>query len=261
MIFGDETLHLLFSVTGIVVLLMIGAMWIRLRDSRAARTFLVAVAVFYAIATVHGVSTIAGKLLAYGYHPFRVSDVPSGSRTAVVILGSGSVTVGDWWGDNYSVVDRAGAQRVLEAMHVYRLIHPAYMISSGGDFRPSRHRVPGGETMRDALIALGVPRERILVETESKTTRDEAVIVAGMLKALPVDRVVLVTSESHMRRALGAFRAVGLDCVPAVAVEFDFGNEWPRRLLPSRDGLDGSSAIAHEIAGFAYYAARGWWVR
>ena len=261
MIFGADLLRIFFSVGGAIASLLVAAGWLRLRNTRAARRFLYTVAAFYAVVSLLCVPTAAGKVLSHGYHPFLASDVRAGSRVAIVVLGTGSVTVGDWWGDNYSTVDRGAAQRVLEAVHVYRQIHAEYVISSGGDPHPSPRRTPSGDTMRESLVALGVPAERIRVETRSRTTRDEAVIVAAMLRNLPVDTIVLVTSESHMRRALGAFRAVGIQCVPAIAVEFDFGADWPAEVVPTREGLDSSSVIAHEIAGFAYYFARGWWVR
>ena len=41
--------------------------------------------------------------------------------------------------------------------------------------------------MAETLLTLGVPKERILVETESRTTRHEALIIKEMLAAHPVD--------------------------------------------------------------------------
>src|SRR5207244_11392553 len=79
------------------------------------------------------------------------------------------------------------------------------------------HTNPSALTMRNELVQLGVPAERIVLEASSQTTRDEAVLIAPMLRAMSVTRIVLITSDIHMRRALGAFRAVGIDPVPAIA--------------------------------------------
>jgi uncharacterized SAM-binding protein YcdF (DUF218 family) len=35
--------------------------------------------------------------------------------------------------------------------------------------------------MKDALVGAGIPRDRVVVETISKTTRDEAVVVSQLL--------------------------------------------------------------------------------
>src|SRR5262249_30292712 len=152
--------------------------------------------------------------------------------------------------------DPSAATRALEAARVVKLIDPAIVISSGGNADPRSPRRPTGETIQSTLIAIGVPAERILVETLSRTTRDEAVVIQPMLKAQGVEQVILVTSQTHMRRALGAFRAVGVMAIPAVAQEFDRTRELAEWVLPTHDGLIGASTNAHEIAGIVYYWLR-----
>jgi hypothetical protein len=62
-----------------------------------------------------------------------------------------------------------------------------------------------------------------------------------------------------MRRAVGAFRAVGVNPLPAIAPDPKYRVRWVAWLRPSRDGLNLSSQLAHELAGIPYYWARGWW--
>jgi uncharacterized SAM-binding protein YcdF (DUF218 family) len=104
-----------------------------------------------------------------------------------------------------------------------------------------------------------VPHDRIVLESASRNTRDEALVIAPMLRELGVDRVVLVTSAVHMRRAVGAFRAVGVNPLPAVAPDPKYRVMWVAQLRPGREGLNLSSQVAHELAGLPYYWARGWW--
>ena len=53
--------------------------------------------------------------------------------TAIVLLGAGGETVVGWEKDRpLSILDLDGAARVLEAARVFRLIDPAWIISSGG---------------------------------------------------------------------------------------------------------------------------------
>ena len=112
--------------------------------------------------------------------------------------------------------------------------------------------------MRDAMIRFGVPASRILVEDRSRTTRDEAVLIAPMLRSLNVDHVILVTSDFHMRRSLGAFRAVGIPAIPAIARDPFLSYPWSRWILPSSHGFELTSAVVHEVGGIGFYAARGW---
>jgi uncharacterized SAM-binding protein YcdF (DUF218 family) len=147
---------------------------------------------------------------------------------------------------------------VLEASRVFRAIDAAWVISSGGKVHLDEPAVPSGESMRDALMQLGVPRERIVVETESRNTHEEAIVIAPMLRSLQVDQVVLVTSDIHMLRSLCTFRAAGVDAIPAIARN-PYADAPPRqRVVPGERGLMLSSAVAHEVLGIGYYYVRGW---
>jgi uncharacterized SAM-binding protein YcdF (DUF218 family) len=225
--------------------------------SLAARRFILAVTAVYYVAATYPISHAITRLLESGYHPLARSDVPPG-RTAIVVLGSGSFTARAWNESRFSMPDPNGAERVIEAVRVYHLIDPEWIISSGGVVGMMDPEAAGGKVMADALVQLGVPAERILLETTSLTTRDEAVIVERMLKPLNVDHVVLVTSDIHMRRSVGTFLAVGIDAVPAVARSPHFAAPWNINLVPSESGLEETRAVAHEILGIGYYALRGW---
>jgi uncharacterized SAM-binding protein YcdF (DUF218 family) len=112
--------------------------------------------------------------------------------------------------------------------------------------------------MHDELVRLGVPASRVIVETASHDTHDEAVILAPMLRTHGIEHVVLVTSATHMRRSLAVFRAQGWNAVPAIAPDPGFTSTWAAWLLPSAIGLDLSHQVVHELIGLPYYWARGW---
>jgi uncharacterized SAM-binding protein YcdF (DUF218 family) len=133
------------------------------------------------------------------------------------------------------------------------------VISSGGLVDPDDTNEPTGQTMRNALVRLGVPETRVIVETKSRNTHEEAVIVAPLLASMGIRQTVLVTSRIHMRRSLGTFKAVGINAVPAVAKPPDTNLSTLDWLLPSGLGLYEGSQVAHEALGLLYYAARGWY--
>jgi uncharacterized SAM-binding protein YcdF (DUF218 family) len=252
---ASDLVWFVFSSGGAVALTLGTALWVWIRPrSTLARRVLLTVAVLYALASVYGVSYPVGRLLVLGFRPLERADVPAGS-SAVVLLGSGTFTALDWDDHRLSVLDPAAASRVLEAVRVFRIVDPAWVISSGGLVDPDERVEPSGITMRDALVTLGVPASRILVESRSRTTHEEAVIVAPMIEPLNVDHVILVTSDTHMRRSLGAFRAQGVDAIPAIARHPYVDAPW---LIPSEAGLAESALVAHEIVGIGYYLVRGW---
>ena len=256
----SDSVRFIFSLSGLACSLLAGALWLRARPSSAApRRYLFAVAVAYWLAGTYGVDYLAGRLLVLGFHQFSAADVPAGS-TAVVLLGSGSVTARDWDNHRYSVVDPAAQMRVAEAARVYHLANPAWVISSGGGY--SQQAGPasaGGVVMRDDLIRLGVPANRIFAESESGDTRDEATLIRPMLTTLGVEHVILVTSELHMRRAIGIFRAAGIDAIPAKARGLFDAMPWYRWIVPSDEGLAEAELVAHELLGIPYYRLRGWY--
>jgi uncharacterized SAM-binding protein YcdF (DUF218 family) len=151
------------------------------------------------------------------------------------------------------------AARVLEAWRVYRIARPAWVISSGGLPTPDDPSEPSSTNMRDMLVRLGVPAHQIVTESASRETHENALASAAIVRELHADAVVLVTSAVHMRRALGAFRAAGLQATPAAAPDPWFQNTWHAWLLPTDHGLYFSGAVAHEVLGIPSYWLRGWW--
>ncbi len=248
-----------FSASGAIACLAAGALWsILSRGSAASRRVLLATAVVYWVASAYAVPDAVRSWLAAPYHPLTREDVPAG-RTAVVLLGSASLQFRDWSENTFAIVDGISASRLLEAARAFRLLNAEYIVSSGGLIAVSERTRASGLTMAEALERLGIPADRILIETESKTTRDEALIVREMLARHPVDQVVLVTSQIHMRRSVGAFKAVGIEVIPAIAREPRSLDTWWEKVIPTDKGLEESSLAAHELGGILVYRLRGWY--
>jgi uncharacterized SAM-binding protein YcdF (DUF218 family) len=164
------------------------------------------------------------------------------------------------WDGSITVTTPIEAERVLEAARVFALISPAWIISVGGQPDADDPGLPSAVTMRDELVRLGLPAGRIVLESRSRSTRENAVFAVSTLKSLVVDRVVLVTSDPHMRRSLGAFRALGIDAIPASARGGDPPSRW-WEWLPTTTGREWSGRVVHEAGGIVYYWLRGWWRR
>jgi uncharacterized SAM-binding protein YcdF (DUF218 family) len=240
------------AVVAFLACVVMTAVWPR---SSTVRRFVLAIALGFVAAGTYVVPALLTRLWSYGYQPFR-SDLRS-PHTAIVLLGSGEEQV-HGWSDPWSVMNQVETERVLEAARVYKLIAPDWIISSGGGpyYDPSAR--PSSEAMRDALVQLGVPASRIVLESSSRDTHDEAVLIAPMLRARGVANVVLVTSAVHMRRSIGVFRAVNVSVMPAIAPASGPARIWYKRYLPSREGLEASAQLAHELIGTPYYWIRGW---
>jgi uncharacterized SAM-binding protein YcdF (DUF218 family) len=247
------------SATGLVCLPLLAAAWVRLRPgSRAARRSLTAVVFMYVSASIYAVPYTVSRVLVAGFDRFSAAD--GKDAKAIVLLGGGSATIeADDSSRHIVVMEHAVAVRVLEAARVYDLIGPVWIVSSGGVGKSDVYREPSAVTMRNALVKLGIPESMIVLEMASLSTHDEAVIIARMLRSLGVTRSVLVTSDIHMRRALGAFRVAGVSVVPAIAPDPMRADSLWQWALPSERGFRHSDLLVHEAFGLAYYAAKGWW--
>ena len=142
--------------------------------------------------------------------------------------------------------------------HAARLFHRGVaprVIVSGGSYAVESGQAPPTQTeavaMRQFLVALGVPEDRIVMEGKSVNTignmRETRALVGTA-------RVALVTSAFHMPRALRLAREAGLN---AAAFPTDWqalplqGPFW-EHLLPSVGGLAGSGVAIKEYLARAF---------
>ena len=91
-----------------------------------------------------------------------------------------------------------------------------------------------------------------------RNTHDEAVIVSEKARSLAFERIIVVTSPSHTRRACAALENEGATviCVPSQQIRFDFENLERTWELDSR--LRAFGTLLHERVGLFYYRMRGW---
>jgi uncharacterized SAM-binding protein YcdF (DUF218 family) len=254
-----DLVFFVFSIGGAMSAVLVALIWVLARPHAVfPRRLLIVVIAFYTVCTIYPITFASAGPLIGRMQPLVASDVPN-RRTAIVVLGSGGFSAHDWDENTRTLPDPMGANRVMEAARVYRIVNAEWVISSGGRPVTTDMTPASALTMRDMLIELGVPASKILLEDRSRNTHDEAVLVAAMLKTMPVEGVVLVTSDVHMRRSLGAFRAVGIDATPAIARRPHYATPWDLPWLPSNAGMTEATSVGHEYLGIAYYALRGWY--
>ena len=101
------------------------------------------------------------------------------------------------------------------------------------------------------LIADGIPREVIVTEWGSASTRENAMETAHLIQGMP-GKKVLLTSDFHMYRALRVFRKLGIEVTPMAVPDVLHATEhWNGRFTAFE-------IMLAESAKIAYYAVRGW---
>ena len=227
--------------------------WVRPQPRLGRRIHLALGATFF-VSLFWPTAYLAALPLTRVYQPVTLGPTPG--RTIIILLGAGHGVSSDWRGADLPVIDDTVVERIGEAARQYHLSGDARIISSGGG--DNRSVWTDAEIMRRELVRLGVPDEHIIKEDTSAITRDEVLAVADILKQQPAQRIVLVTSQLHMVRSIGAFRAGGIDPIPVVSRD-GWPHAWWIWLAPSGGALSQTSAVFHEYLGIAMYWARGWY--
>jgi uncharacterized SAM-binding protein YcdF (DUF218 family) len=190
-------------------------------------------------------------------YPALATAAEARNARIIVVLGAGNATIQSA-GQSLNLVTMTAALRLLEAARVYRLLDRPTVIVSGGVTGRNIGARSEADAMRRAILELDVPADRVMVEEESKTTRDEAIVIARMLADRPRQPIVLVTSATHMPRAIAVFRAVGLDPVPCPAPYASDHSFERGRWLPSDLALMMFDTLLYDTAATWYYRLRGW---
>lgn len=87
--------------------------------------------------------------------------------------------------------------------------HNCIIVTCGA--QGSNEPAPEAQVMRDELIRQGVPEEAILVEDQSFNTRQNINHAVSLLEGREVRRVLIVTSDYHLPRAMAIAEDAGLD--------------------------------------------------
>lgn len=224
--------------------------------ARWGRRWLAAVVVFYVLLSNPVVIGLFARTLTGGYRPLASAGEARGA-TVVVVLGAGSVNLRAT-GRQLSLVTMEAGLRVLEAARLFDLLEGPLVIASGGVTEHDRNAAPESFAIQRALIQVGVTPDRILLESESKNTRDEAIVIKRMLADRGVTDFVLVTSPLHMKRSMLAFEQQGMHPIPSPSPLVPDRSTERSRLLPSDVWLQIGDSILYEWLARGYYWWKGW---
>jgi len=185
----------------------------------------------------------------------------SGAR-AVVVLGGGHVELSPGAGGG-SELGRGSTMRALRGLRLALDLDLPLVYSGGSPLTPEGS-APEAEIAVAFFESFGLPRDRIIVEGESRDTFENAALTAKALAISGIGMgkdaeapVILVTSALHMPRSALAFKKTGLRFIAAPAdYRVDRKALVAADFLPSAEALLLSFDSLHEYIGLAYYALR-----
>jgi uncharacterized SAM-binding protein YcdF (DUF218 family) len=191
------------------------------------------------------------------YPPVEILESPVASM--IVVLGG---TIAMPSPPRLEVELHESSDRVLHAFRLYQAGKAPVIFLSAGNLFSEPKMKSEAFYISSLLQEWGVPPEAIVSEGDSRTTHENALQTLRFLEARSIvdTPVLLVTSASHMPRAMAVFRQSGINAIasttdvsagPGVLTGiFDF--------LPSVGALKGVTSAWHEYLGTWVYRARGW---
>lgn len=146
-------------------------------------------------------------------------------------------------------------RRLEYAVWIYRRYGPLPILVSGGVTTASAPSVAA--TMREVLRKEAIPDSSIWLEDRSRSTHENAVFSAQVLRQHAVSRVALVVDATSMPRAAACLRKSGLEVMPAPCVFHDLG-DLRDELLPNWRSVRRNEETLHELLGLVWYRMHGW---
>jgi uncharacterized SAM-binding protein YcdF (DUF218 family) len=164
----------------------------------------------------------------------------------------------------------AAADRLFYGAKLYEEGKAPRLILSGGeiDFLSTSTQSPAKD-MEEILNMLGVPSSAITLLELSQNTHDDAVYTCAYMRQNGIKDGLLVTSATHMPRALALFQKQGCDVTPAPADFSVTQAAWERlwhpnfeefliNLIPSESNLSLFTKSLKEYIGMGVYWLQGW---
>jgi uncharacterized SAM-binding protein YcdF (DUF218 family) len=221
------------------------------KNGRAGLFSLLAISLLYVCSIGIAPITVVGSLEEM-YPPIPVEEQPSAD--AIVVLGGFTYQV-----DREGSVPNIGhaVDRLFHGVRLYKAGKAPRVMLIGG--AALEGYVPESKVMTDMAGELGVPEHVLLLEGKSRNTRENAMNAMETMKQHNINRILLVTSASHMRRARGVFEKLGLKVIPAATDYQIDGHEltildW----MPDAGTLSLTTLGIKEYIGYWVYRLRGW---
>jgi uncharacterized SAM-binding protein YcdF (DUF218 family) len=178
------------------------------------------------------------------------------SFDAIVVLGAGHV-LGPSPEQDHLIAETV--LRVMGGVRTWQRQKSGWLVLSGGSSRPPANRQ--AQLMRQLAVKLGVPRENLIMEGQSRNTRDHPLYVSRLPEFNPQKTIAVVTSPWHLRRAMREFVKFFPRSIPMTAYPISDRRSkttW-RDWLPNIWVLKNFTLFFQEHIGYLWYRLLDQW--
>ena len=180
-----------------------------------------------------------------------------GTISGIIILGG--------FEDAYSTQARGtlivgdAAERLTEGVLLAHRLPHARVIFSGGSATIINASPSAAGAVASYIIGTGIAADRVILESASRNTRENATMTYAVVQPKPGERWLLVTSAFHMPRSMGVFRKAGFDVI-AWPVDYRTTgfSDVTRATGTLAEGTYHVDISVKELIGLIVYRLRGW---
>lgn len=195
---------------GALLVLLVLAVIALLVDWRRIGTSLVVLALL--VAFVSGWTSLGAMALHPLEDRFERPSPPPDDVAGIIVLGGffeGAINLAR---GGYEL--NSSADRIVEAAVLARRYPQARVVVTGGSGSLLLDGEADGATAPRLLEALGIERERMVLEDQSRDTYENALFTRELVEPQEGETWLLVTSAFHMPRSVMLFRRAGFEIVP-----------------------------------------------
>ena len=145
------------------------------------------------------------------------------------------------------------ADRLIYTLQLYNQGIIKNIFISGGNGNLFNNNYKESETIKDFLIQNKIDSNDIIIENQSRNTKENAINSAKLLDKK--NEYILITSAIHMKRSILCFENEGLKIIPfSVDNSMSYSsNKIEYILLPRSRVLENWENLIHEIIGYYVY--------
>lgn len=189
-------------------------------------------------------------------HPASLAAPDLKAYAGIVVLGGALESANIWQAHGQAALNNK-AERMTAALPLLQRQTQLKLLFTGGEGELFAQALTEADRARIFYASMGVPTERLLFESASRTTYENAVLSGALPEVDKTRPWLLLTSAWHMPRALATFEKAGWNVTP-YPVDFRTGDDTPWSQYSLAQGAAKWHLALHEIAGLLAYRLAGW---
>ena len=232
---------------------LLGAVLLLTRFARAGRRLMAAAFVLLAICAF---SPLGNFLLYPLEQRFPKWDSSRGEPDGIIVLG-GSLDADLSAAHGVPVISGA-SDRLISAATLAHRYPNARLVYTGGSANLISNDAKEADYATALFQGLGIAKSRLIMERQSRNTKENAELTRQIVRPKPGERWLLVTSAYHMPRSIGLFRRAGF-AVEAYPVDWKIGTSEDlfRYYVIGNNGLQLVDTAVREWLGLIAYRVTG----